>query len=168
MNRKVCLLNEEIGKLLINQLVHEFENYLLYNSFANYFALEGITDLEVYFSKRAAEEKLHHDWVYNYLTEADYRIIYPVFKEDKSQHINSMISAFTATVDREIETTQMIYKIYNESIKSGDIMTATWLQKLLIPEQIEEENTSRIARDIMEMDGDIFIKAKQILNLLEK
>ena len=53
------LLNKEVSDLLILQLGHEMENHILYNIFANYFALEGLPNLETYYYKRAEEEKNH-------------------------------------------------------------------------------------------------------------
>ena len=47
-------------------------------------------------------------------------------------------------------------------------MTASWLYEKLIKEQIEEENTSRMAVTIMEEESDIYLKADKVLDLLEK
>lgn len=167
MDRKLKLLNPELSKLLMLQIVHELQNYYIYNSFANYFSLEGILDLEEYWHKRALEEKLHHDWIFDYMSEADCRIEYPAIPEAPLQKVSSIITPFISAVDREIETTQMIYAIYKKAGEIGDIMTQSWLLEKLIKEQVEEENVTRMARVIMEMDGDIFIKAKKILNLLK-
>lgn len=168
MDRKLKLLSPEVSELLKLQLVHELQNQLLYNNFANYFSLEGILDLEAYFLLHAAEEKLHHDWIYSYLNEADCRVEYPAISVDKATKVDSIITPFIASVAREIETTQMIYAIYKKAGEVGDIMTQSWLLKDLIREQIEEENTARMARVIMEMDADIFIKAEKVLELLKK
>lgn len=168
MNRKLCLVSEEVAKMIMEQLVHELQNYYLYNSFANFFAIEGIPALEEYYLKRAEEEREHHDWCFKYLNDADYRIIYPIIPELSDQKVTSIIDPFIRTINKEIETTQMIYKIYKHCSEIGDYMTCNWLDKYLIPEQIEEENTSRLAKGIMEVEGDIFLKSKEILNLLNK
>ena len=167
MDRKLKLISPELAKLFVLQMVHELQNHYLYNNFANYFSLEGILDLEEYWRKRAAEEKNHHDWIYDYLNEADCRVIYPVIPADPAQAVTSIIYPFIASVNREIETTQMIYGLYKQAGTDGDLMTQSWLLSTLIKEQIEEENTSRMARVIMEMEGDIFLKAEKVLDLLE-
>ena len=46
-------------------------------------------------------------------------------------------------------------------------MTASWLFDKLIKEQIEEENTSRMALTIMEEESDIYLRAKKVLKLLK-
>lgn len=159
-------MSTTVGDLLVNQLSHELKNFNLYSSFANYFSLEGIISLEEYYTKRAAEEKNHHDWILSYLHDADYRVKYAVTPINEEQTVDSWLIPFKATVDREIETTQMIYIIYESAISEKDFMTASWLYERLIKEQIEEESISRMAVSIIEIDGDIFNKAEAILNLL--
>lgn len=166
MDRQLKLISPEMGALMIHQMAHEMKNYTLYKSFANYYGLEGITALETYFHMRAEEEMVHHDWIHKYMSEADCRIEYPVIETNKDQVVTSMIAPFIATVKREIETTQLIYKMYKLAQEEGDYMTSKWLLDGLIDEQREEENTSRMARAIMECDGDIFIKSRRVLDLL--
>lgn len=165
-NRKLQLISEPIAQLLIKQLAHELKNYNLYKSFANYFGIEGISDLEEYYNKRAHEEYLHHQWVYDFLTNADVRFMYPAI-DMNTEKIFNYIEVFTLTVAREIQTTQMIYEIYKACQTESDFMTSSWLYEKLIKEQIEEENTSRMAVTIMEEEADIFIKAERVLDLLE-
>ena len=75
---------------------------------------------------------------------------------------------FGQTVVREIQTTQLLYAIYEASLAEKDYMTASWLYEKLIKEQIEEENTSRMAVTIMEEETrNIFDKAESVLELLE-
>lgn len=159
-------MSTKVGDLLVNQLSHELKNFNLYNSFANYFSLEGIVDLETYYAKRAAEEKNHHDWILSFLHDADYRVKYAITPVNEEQSVDSWLAPFKATVDREIETTQMLYAIYEAVLSEKDYMTASWLYEKLIKEQIEEESISRMAVSIIEIDGDIFNKAEAILNLL--
>lgn len=159
-------MSTTVGDLLVKQLSHELKNFNLYNSFANYFSLEGIVALEDYYTKRALEEKNHHDWILSFLYDADYRVKYAVTPVNEEQSVDSWLAPFKATVDREIETTQMLYAIYNAAHSEEDYMTCSWLYEKLIKEQIEEESISRMAVSIIEMEGDIFNKAEAILDLL--
>jgi len=159
-------LSTTVGDLLVKQLSHELKNFNLYSSFANYFSLEGIIDLQEYYTKRAAEEKNHHDWILDYLHDADYKVNYQITPVNEEQAVDSWLAPFKATVDREIETTQLIYVIYETAVAEKDYMTCSWLYEKLIKEQIEEESISRMAVSIIEIDGDIFNKAEAILDLL--
>lgn len=136
MNRTNCLISSTIGELLVKQLAHELKNRNLYLSFANYYALEGITDLENYYIKRAAEEDNHHNWVREYLSEADYKYMYPQIDKN-TETFSKFNEPFVLTITREIQTTQMIYEVYEQASSEKDCMTVSWLYKYLINEQVE-------------------------------
>jgi ferritin len=125
-----------------------------------------LDDLATYYKKRAEEENLHHYWILEYLSNGDCRINYPEIPKN-NEIPTSIIDPFIMTINREIETTQMIYKIYEQAEKENDYLTCVWLQKHLLPEQIEEENTSRAARVIMELDCDLLEKCEKVLDLLK-
>lgn len=166
MNRKLSLISPELGELLVKQIAHELKNYNLYRSYASFFNIEGLVDLQEYYHKRAEEELHHHDWIVEYLTEGDYKFTYPAV-EKNTEVFTEYVHPFIQTIDREILTTQMIYSIYELAESQKDYMTCVWLYKYLLNEQLEEENISRAARVIIEETGDIFNKAKAILGLLK-
>lgn len=153
---------------MIKQVAHELKNHNLYKSFANHFSVEGITDLEEFFNKRAQEEYNHHQWLYDHLSEADVKFTYPVV-EANTEKITALdyLSPFVQTIDREILTTQMLYAIYDAANIEKDFMTTSWLYDQLIKEQIEEEALSRMSLKIMQEDSDIFIRAEHVLALLD-
>jgi ferritin len=165
MDRKLKLLSPTISDLLLKQATHELENYMLYNMFSNFFALEGIVALEKYYYKRAEEEIKHQQWILSYLADGDCKLVYPQTNIENTA--KTLIDPFILTINKEIETTQMIYKIADVALAEKDYMTFNWLNQHLIPEQIEEENTSRMARVIMELEADLLEKAEQVLELLE-
>ena len=167
-NRKLTLISPELGELLVKQVAHELKNRNLYLSYANYFSIEGVLDLEEYYRKRAEEENRHHQWIMDYLSEGDYKFMYPAV-EQNTEKVENYVDPFKQTIEREILTTDMIYVIYDQAIEEKDHMTASWLYKLLINEQSEEENISRGALVIIEEEGaNIFSKAERILDLLSK
>ena len=165
-NRKLSLISQTIADLLVKQLAHELKNRNLYLSFANYFIVNGIDELAQYYTKRAEEENHHHQWIMDYLSDADCIFMYPTV-EQNSEKIVSNISPFIQTVDREILTTDLIYAIYEAAKAEKDFMTTTWLHDKLLVEQIEEENVSRAALTIMEDESNIYSKAKKVLELLK-
>ncbi len=164
-NRKLCLISPEVGEMLVKQVAHELKNRNLYLSYANYFSVEGVTDLEEYYRKRAAEENNHHQWIMDYLSDGDFKFTYPAVEEN-TEKFDDYITPFKQTIDREILTTQMLYAIYQKAQAESDYMTSSWLYEKLIKEQIEEENTSRMARTIMEEESDIYLRAEKVLDLL--
>ena len=151
---------------MVKQIAHELKNFALYRSYANYFSVEGILDLETYYRKRAHEEYNHHEWLSDFLYEADFKFMYPAV-EFNTERVTNYLDSFVQTVDREILTTQMLYAIYKQCESEEDIMTCSWLYEKLIKEQVEEENISRMARTIMEETSDIYLRADKVLDLLE-
>lgn len=164
-NRKLSLISQNLAELLVKQVAHELKNFNLYKSYANYFSIEGINDLSDYYNKRASEELLHHQWIIDYLTDADIKFMYPAIDQNTEKY-EDYVTPFKQTVEREIQTTAMIYVIYEAAVSDKDYMTCSWLSEKLIKEQIEEENTSRAAIDIIEQDSAIYGRAAQIKDLL--
>lgn len=164
--QKDCRISDTIKKLLIEQISHELYNHNLYRSFANFYGIRGLSKLEKYYVKRAEEEKVHHDWIINYLNEVDAPIFYPAVPEITEKPEN-LFQPFDMTVTKEIETTKLINNIADLAIEEKDWQTFHWLDKLLISEQIEEESLSRTVRDMANTNASWLIKQDSILDFYE-
>lgn len=168
-SRRVCTLSPEIQELLVRQLAAELENHNLYRTFANYFKCQGLPKLYDYFIDRSNEENNHHNWILWYLTYNDAEFQYPEIKAINVDITNRVIP-FTATVDREIETTMMINEIAAQALKEGDWATYQWLMGddeehgKLVMEQVEEESISRTIAEIAQEDTDWLTKQDTILS----
>jgi ferritin len=160
--RRKGSISPEIAKLLVEQISHELYNHNLYRTFANYFAVKGLPDLEEYYIKRAEEEIDHHRWIANRLNYADVEFIYPAIPNVETV-IEDEVSTFAQTLDKEIETTELIYNIVNVAKEEGDWETVYWLEKGLVDEQTEEEHISRLFLKIAKQDTDWVTKGKHIL-----
>ncbi len=166
---RVCTLSDKMQELLLRQLKHELQNHNIYRTFANFFGTQGLAVLEEYYRLRAEEEKLHHDWIANYLNECDAVYSYPEIPAVKYE-LNDNIVPFQLTVDKEIETTMLIYEMVDLAQEEKDWRTWKWLMGddnesgRLVAEQIEEETISRTALDIAESDGSWLRKEKSIMN----
>ena len=124
--RRKCTLSDEMVKMLVYQMAHELENHNLYKTFAAYFHRNDLPKLGVYYDERAAEENVHHQWIYNYLIECDAEFSYPpvpAINVDITDHL----TPFRLTVDKEIETTLGINQIVNRAGEEGDWATFTFL-----------------------------------------
>ena len=168
-SRRICTLSQSMIEMLVKQLSAELANHSLYRTFANYFAVEGLPKLEEYFKERAKEEYLHHDWIYNYLSENDAIFQYPPVPPINVD-ITNRIMPFDATVDREIETTMGINLIVEQAKKEGDWATFQWLHGndpqggMLVKEQVEEESVSRTVADMAKEEASWLRKQHAILD----
>lgn len=166
-------ISEKLQKMLVNQLQHEMYNHNLYMSFSNFYGVKGYSVLEEYYRLRAEEEYLHHRWIKDYLNENDVEYKYPNVPEI-SEQFEDMVTPFELTVDKEIETTELIYAMVKAAMDEGDWGTFAWLngndpeKGMLVLEQIEEESISRTALDIARMEGSWLRKEKSIMNSYKK
>ena len=140
--RRKCTISEKMQKLMLRQLVHEMYNHNLYRSFANFYGVRGFNILEQYYIERAEEEKLHHDWVYGYLSTTDTEFVYPDIPAISEKFVE-MIDPFKLTVDKEIQTTMEINEMVDLAANEGDWATFNWLNGhdketgMLVNEQVE-------------------------------
>lgn len=168
--RRLTSLSDELRDLFVLQLQHELKNFTLYNSFSVYYSVRGLDKLGKYFKARADEELRHQQWIMEYLSDCDAQFEYPSIPINENVNIDNNITPFRMTVDREIETTNMINHIADTAFTQGDWMTLSFLlgtynNARLIPEQIEEESLSRTTLDIMETDDHILKKEDQVYEL---
>lgn len=171
-DRRICPLSQVIVEMLVHQMGDELSNHNLYRSFASYFGVEGLPLLEKYYIGRAKEEYLHHEWIYGYLVANDARFLYPEIKAINID-IKDRVVPFTATVDREIQTTLGINAIVEQAMKEGDWATFKWLQGesatdgKLVLEQVEEESISRTIADMAQEDASWLRKQVSIYDFYE-
>lgn len=157
--RRETFISPEVGEILVKQIQHEFENQRLYQNFQYWFDNNGYVGQAEYFKKRAHEEKNHAQWIIEWLTQADYLFEVPEVKQmEISIHSEEsikleIIQPHIQTVDKEIETTELIKNIYDISIQNRDYLTSLWLSKLLL-EQAEEESLSHLAIDAFDKSSD--------------
>ena len=140
--RRKCTISVDMQKLMLRQLVHELYNHNLYKSFANFYGVRGYNILEEYYKKRSEEEKLHHDWVYGYLSTTDTEFIYPDIPAI-SEKFTELIDPLKLTVDKEIQTTMEINEMVDLAADEGDWATFNWLNGhdkatgMLVNEQVD-------------------------------
>ena len=168
-SRRVCTLSTPMIEMLVKQMSAELANHSLYMTFSNYFEVEGLPKLGIYWRGRAAEEYLHHEWIYKYLTDNDALFQYPPVPAINVD-ITDRVMPFDATIDREIETTMSINKIVDQALKEADWATFQWLngeseeEGRLVKEQVEEESISRTIADMAKEEASWLRKENSILD----
>jgi ferritin len=160
--RRKQSIGSETAELLVEQIGNELYNHNLYRTFANYFAVIGLQKLEDYYIGRSDEELNHHQWIVDRLNYADVSYKYPVVPAVEVE-IKDEEDTFVQTLDKEIETTVLIYNIVKAAEKNGEWETVKWLQDTLVDEQNEEEHISRKFLKIAQQDTDWVTKEDYIL-----
>lgn len=159
-------LSKEIVDKLVEQISHEMYNHNLYSGFANYYKTQGLEDLYVYYTNRANEELEHHKWIIDYLNENHIEFKYPAIPE-VSETYDDLTTPFELTLDKELETTDLILDIVDLAQDEKDWLTFNWLMRdsapCLVAEQREEESISKTALVIANQDDSWISKASAIL-----
>lgn len=159
-------LSENMINLLIKQISHELHNYTLYKTFAGYFGACGLNLLKEYYTDRANEELLHHQWIADYLDERGVFFKYPNVAE-VNEEFEEHLDVFKLTVDVEEETTRMIYDILDLAHEEKDHITCAWLTQStgsqLLLEQKEEMAISNAVLEIASQEAPWLDKEKAIL-----
>jgi len=163
VERRKQSIGSKTAELLVAQLGHELYNHNLYRTFANYFAVKGLHKLEEYYIERATEEFNHHLWIVDRLNYADVSYVYPTIPSVDVK-IKNEEDTFALSLDKEIETTNLIYNIAKSAEEDGEWETVKWLQDTLIDEQNEEEHISRKFLKIAKQDTDWVSKEDYILS----
>lgn len=159
------VVSPEMKKLLIRQLAHEMKNHNLYKMYTLYFNKEGLFKLSKYYTSRAKEELVHYEWIQHYLIDCDVVLEDDFAIEANSNKTPNRVKPFEDTLDREIETTKMINEIVTLAEEEKDWKTFNFLQKELVPEQVEEEKISRQILNIVNIDTDWLSKQDIIVEL---
>ncbi len=173
IKRRECTLSPAMQKLMLRQLASEMANHNIYRSFANFYGVRGLSLLEEYYNRRAEEEMKHHNWVLGYLSETDTEYVYPEIPP-VTEKWDTLEKPFDITVDKEIETTQMIQEMLDLAFDEGDYFTWDFImghdseKGELLHEQREEENTSRTVRDIINTEGSWLRKEKSVLDFYNR
>lgn len=160
--RRKQSIGSKTADLLVEQIGNELYNHNLYRTFANYFAVKGLHKLEEYYISRANEEIEHHKWIVDRLNYADVSYKYPNVPSVKSD-VKDEVDTFVQTLDKEIETTALIYNIVKVAEEEGEWETVKWLQDTLVDEQNEEEHISRKFLKIANQGTDWVTKEDYIL-----
>lgn len=119
--------------------------------------------LEDYYIGRTDEELNHHQWIVDRLNYADVSYKYPNIPAVKV-NIKDEEDAFVQTLNKEIQTTALIFEIVKTAEKNGEWETVKWLQDTLVDEQNEEEYISRKYLKITQQNTDWIRKEDYILN----
>lgn len=165
--RRKQSIGSKTAELLVKQISHELYNHNLYRTFANYFAVKGLHKLEEYYIGRADEELNHHQWIVDRLNYADVAYKYPPIPA-VNVDIPDEESTFVQTLDKEIETTLLIYDIVKSAEEENDRESVKWLQDTLVDEQTEEEHISRKFLKVAQQDTDWVTKEDYILTVYQE
>lgn len=139
-------LNEEIEKVLNEQIKVEAHSSAIYLAMSSWCDDQGFDFSAQYFARQSDEERKHMLKLFNYVNDRGGRAISPEVVNIPGD-FESFRSVFEQALEQEMHVTQQFNNIADKCLKLKDFVTFQFVQWFL-EEQIEEEY---VARRILEM-----------------
>ena len=134
------MLNQEITKLLNEQVNKEFFSAYLYLDMANYYADQSLVGFENWFFVQAQEERDHAMLFRQYLLNNGESVTFTEIAAP-NQKYNNYKEPLVKALEHEKYVTASINKIYEAAFKAADFRTMQFLD-WFIKEQGEEEKNA--------------------------
>lgn len=139
-------LHPRMREAFHRQISKEQYSSNLYLSFATYFADLGLDGCEQFFRASAADEQQHALLFFNHLVDRGEK--FQMGAVPASGHIpTSVLDAFTALLDNEMEVTASIHNLYTIALEEKDYASQAFLYPFLLL-QVEEEKQ---AQDLLQL-----------------
>ena len=146
------MLKETIQKMLNQQLNAELYSSYEYLAMSAYFESENLSGFSRWMRVQSQEEYGHAMKFYNYLLEAQGKIVFTQIESPKVGW-HSAEEVFKDTFKHEQKVTESIYKLVDQSISEKDHATNIFLQ-WFVTEQVEEESSAQKILDKIKLIGD--------------
>ena len=145
------MLNENVKKLLNDQINKELYSAYLYLDFSNYFEDRGLDGFASWYYIQAQEERDHAMLIYRYLQNNNERVtLEAIAKPDKE--LSSDMGVLKAGLEHEEYVTSLINNIYAAAYDVKDFRTMQFLD-WFVKEQGEEETNANDLISKMELFG---------------
>ena len=144
-------MNNEVAKLINEQITHEFYSAYLYLDFANYYASAGLDGFENWYRIQAKEEQDHAMLFYQYLHNNGEKVTLGAIKQPDKVFENNL-DPLKAGLEHEKLVTSLINTIYSHAFEAHDFRTMLVLD-WFVKEQGEEEKNAADLITKMELFG---------------
>lgn len=134
------MLNEDITKLMNEQINAEFYSAYLYLDFANFFHEEGLDGFANWYDIQAQEERDHAMLMRTYLHNNGEKVIFEAIRKPDVPMKEDM-DALKGGLDHERYVTSLINNVYAAANKVNDFRTMQFLD-WFVKEQGEEEKNA--------------------------
>lgn len=156
------MINENVAKVLNEQLNKEFYSSYLYLSMSAHFSDIGLLGFANWMKVQTQEEAAHAMFIYDFLINRGVRVDFPSI-ETAPADWGSPLSIIEAALKHEIFITNSINNIITVAEEAKDRATISYMN-WFIDEQVEEEANAKEIIDKLKLIGD----DKSALYLLDK
>ena len=144
-------MNENVAKLLNEQVNKEFYSAYLYLDFANYYAEAGLDGFANWYRVQAQEERDHAMLFLQYLLNNEVKVAFDAIAKPEWEHDDNM-APLKKALEHEKYVTASINDIYTAAYEARDFRTMQLLD-WFVKEQGEEEKNASDMITKMELFG---------------
>lgn len=144
-------MNENVAKLLIEQVNKEFYSAYLYLDFANYYAEAGLDGFANWYRVQAQEERDHAMLFLQYLLNNEVKVAFDAIAKPEWERDDNM-APLKKALEHEKYVTASINDIYTAAYEARDFRTMQLLD-WFVKEQGEEEKNASDMITKMELFG---------------
>ncbi len=139
------MLNNEVVRLLNEQVNKEFYSAYLYLDMANYYLYENLNGFGNWFTIQAQEERDHANLFMTYLLNNSERVqLSAIAKPDKA--FSDLKAPLTEALVHEQYVTASINEIYSAALAVKDYRTVQFLDWFVKEQGEEEKNTDELIK----------------------
>lgn len=146
------MINENVSKVLLEQLNKEFYSAYLYLSMSSYFSNEGLLGFANWMRVQAQEEQVHAMLIYDFLINRNERVILTPIDAPPS-HWESPLNVIEEALKHEIHVSGLINNIINVAEEVKDRATISYMY-WFVNEQVEEEANAQNIVDTLKFIGE--------------
>lgn len=156
------MINEKVGKILIEQVNKELYSAYLYLSMSAYFSDLGLLGFANWMRIQAQEETAHAMLIYDFLIDRSERVVLASI-DAPPNNWNNPLQVMEEVLKHEIYVTSLINNIVTIAEEAKDRATMSYMN-WFIDEQVEEEANAQDIISKLKLIGD----DKSALYLLDK
>jgi Ferritin-like protein len=146
------MINQNLLKVLQEQLNKEFYSAYLYLSMSAYFSDKGLLGFANWMRVQAQEEKVHAMLIYDYLVSRNEKVILTAI-DTPPNHWESPLNVMEDSLSHEIYVTGLINNIMAIAEEVRDRATISYMY-WFIDEQVEEEASAKTIVDTLRFIGE--------------
>lgn len=146
------MINDEIAKMLVEQINKELYSGYLYMEFANFYEEKKLPGFAHWFMVQAVEEYEHGMKIRDFLIAAGRKVTLSAIDEPDNSS-NKIGDPLYASLKHEQYITFSIYEIYEKALSVKDHLTAGFLNWFIKEQGEEEANAQELIKKFELIDG---------------
>lgn len=145
------MINENVAKLLNEQINKEFYSAYLYLDFSNFYVDQGLNGFANWYKVQAQEERDHAMLFMQYMQNNDLKVTFEAIEKPENVFTDNK-EPLKAGLEHERYVTSLIHTIYDAAYQEKDFRTMQFLDWFVKEQGEEETNASDLIKK-MELFG---------------